>query len=362
MCPPDIARRIVGRSPARHAQPASWQGDQRATAAPGGGARRDHRLPGLAGPEGPGQRPDPGGGARRAGRGAAPGPRPAGGGRRPARGAAGRAVAPGGPPGRALGPAIRLGVHGPALLGALAPVLGPRRPARPGRPGRLERARAGRRLRADQPAARRRAGAPGQRVAVPADEPEVHQPAVPAGGGHTRVRAAAARPAAADRRPGRPAAGRQLQPRPHRPRRGLGGQAGRTGDRPRLAAGRRARRAAFRRFTVREGQALDDWATWCALAEIHGPDWRTLASGAPVAAVGGGRRGARPAACQGRVPRLAAMGRPGTAGRGAGGGAGGRHEHRRDRRPGGGRAPRRGRRLGVCGRAGPGDERGRAAR
>jgi 4-alpha-glucanotransferase len=36
-----------------------------------------------------------------------------------------------------------------------------------------------------------------------------------------------------------------------------------------------ARRAAFRRFIVREGQALDDWATWCALAEIHGPDWRS---------------------------------------------------------------------------------------
>jgi len=35
-----------------------------------------------------------------------------------------------------------------------------------------------------------------------------------------------------------------------------------------------ARRAAFRRFTVREGQALDDWVTWCALAEVHGPDWR----------------------------------------------------------------------------------------
>ena len=35
-----------------------------------------------------------------------------------------------------------------------------------------------------------------------------------------------------------------------------------------------ARRAAFRRFTVREGQPLEDWATWCALAEIHGPDWR----------------------------------------------------------------------------------------
>ena len=35
-----------------------------------------------------------------------------------------------------------------------------------------------------------------------------------------------------------------------------------------------ARQAAFRRFTVRAGQALEDWATWCALAEIHGPDWR----------------------------------------------------------------------------------------
>jgi 4-alpha-glucanotransferase len=35
-----------------------------------------------------------------------------------------------------------------------------------------------------------------------------------------------------------------------------------------------ARRAAFGRFRLAEGQALEDWATWCALAEIHGPDWR----------------------------------------------------------------------------------------
>jgi hypothetical protein len=42
------------------------------------------------------------------------------------------------------------------------------------------------------------------------------------------------------RRPGRPAAGRQLQSGSHRPRRGLGGQARRTGDRPGLAAGSRA--------------------------------------------------------------------------------------------------------------------------
>ena len=40
-----------------------------------------------------------------------------------------------------------------------------------------------------------------------------------------------------------------------------------------------ARQAAFRRFTVRAGQALEDWATWCALAEIHGPDWRIWPAG-----------------------------------------------------------------------------------
>jgi 4-alpha-glucanotransferase len=34
------------------------------------------------------------------------------------------------------------------------------------------------------------------------------------------------------------------------------------------------RRTAFERFRVHEGQALDDWATWCALAEVHGSDWR----------------------------------------------------------------------------------------
>jgi 4-alpha-glucanotransferase len=37
---------------------------------------------------------------------------------------------------------------------------------------------------------------------------------------------------------------------------------------------RPARQAAFGRFRVAEGQALDDWAVWCALAELHGPDWR----------------------------------------------------------------------------------------
>jgi 4-alpha-glucanotransferase len=36
-----------------------------------------------------------------------------------------------------------------------------------------------------------------------------------------------------------------------------------------------ARRAQFGAYQAREGQDLADWALWCALAEIHGPDWRT---------------------------------------------------------------------------------------
>jgi 4-alpha-glucanotransferase len=35
-----------------------------------------------------------------------------------------------------------------------------------------------------------------------------------------------------------------------------------------------ARRAAFDGYRRREGAELDYWASWCALAERHGPDWR----------------------------------------------------------------------------------------
>lgn len=34
------------------------------------------------------------------------------------------------------------------------------------------------------------------------------------------------------------------------------------------------RRAAYADYLAEKGQSLDDHATWCALAEIHGPDWR----------------------------------------------------------------------------------------
>ncbi|GAA0484486.1 4-alpha-glucanotransferase [Streptomyces sp. NPDC046215] len=34
------------------------------------------------------------------------------------------------------------------------------------------------------------------------------------------------------------------------------------------------RRAAYDAFVAEQGQALDDHSTWCALAEVYGPDWR----------------------------------------------------------------------------------------
>jgi 4-alpha-glucanotransferase len=40
----------------------------------------------------------------------------------------------------------------------------------------------------------------------------------------------------------------------------------------RLSPGRRAELDAFR---ASDREAVDDWALWCAIAELHGPDWRT---------------------------------------------------------------------------------------
>jgi 4-alpha-glucanotransferase len=39
------------------------------------------------------------------------------------------------------------------------------------------------------------------------------------------------------------------------------------------------RRAAYVDFLAQEGLALEDHATWCALAEVHGPDWRRWPQG-----------------------------------------------------------------------------------
>jgi len=35
------------------------------------------------------------------------------------------------------------------------------------------------------------------------------------------------------------------------------------------------RRAEYQRYRQREGRDLEDWATWCVLADRHGPDWRS---------------------------------------------------------------------------------------
>lgn len=39
------------------------------------------------------------------------------------------------------------------------------------------------------------------------------------------------------------------------------------------------RRAAYCAYLAERGRALDDHATWCALAEVHGPDWHTWPEG-----------------------------------------------------------------------------------
>src|ERR1700683_391624 len=41
---------------------------------------------------------------------------------------------------------------------------------------------------------------------------------------------------------------------------------------------RPARRAELEAFRARHGQAVEDWAAWCAIAEVHGPDWRAWAA------------------------------------------------------------------------------------
>jgi 4-alpha-glucanotransferase len=38
------------------------------------------------------------------------------------------------------------------------------------------------------------------------------------------------------------------------------------------------RQASFAAFRAKHGRALEDWAAWCALAEVHGPDYRTWPS------------------------------------------------------------------------------------
>ena len=87
---------------------------------------------------------------------------------------------------RVAGRPPRVGADDPAVLGALAALVGRRRPRRPRRDGLVGCARPRRRLRPGQPAARRRAGSPDGAVALPAHDPAVRQPDVHPGRGHPR--------------------------------------------------------------------------------------------------------------------------------------------------------------------------------
>ena len=121
------------------------------------------------------------------------------------------------------------------------------------------------------------------------------------------------------------------------------------------------RRAEFDAYRRREGAPLEDWGLWCALAEIHGPDWRAWPQ--PLRAVGSAEVAAERTrlAGAGPVPHLAAVARGRPADRGPGGRAGRRDVHRHHPGPCGRLPPGRRRRLDLAGRHGPRGQRGRPA-
>ncbi len=95
------------------------------------------------------------------------------------------------------------------------------------------------------------------------------------------------------------------------------------------------RQAEFDRFRADRGGELEHWAAWCALAEIHGPDWRSwparytapdrgLAAVAAETVPGPARR----------VPFLAAVAMRAAARCGPAAGAAGGHAVRHHSRPG----------------------------
>ena len=113
------------------------------------------------------------------------------------------------------------------------------------------------------------------------------------------------------------------------------------------------RQAEFDAFLARDREAVGDWATWCAIAEVHGPDWRAW-----PAALADPRSAAVAALRRTRADRVDfhawlqwLTGRAGWPRRSRSGPAG-RHAHRHHARPGRRRTSQRRRRLGPAGRAG----------
>ena len=183
---------------------------------------------------------------------------------------------PAGPPRRSQG----VGPGHPALQRALARLVGRRRPHRSRRPGAC-----GRRpsttppscwsIRCTRPSrsrrcsrrrtCRRRAGSPTRSTCASSASPS------------TRARH---RDATVGRRDAISTTDGDLD----RPRRGVDGQARGAAGRSTSAGRSAGRELAYRAFCRREGHALDDFAAWCALTEVHGPDWHDWPRALPAPA------------------------------------------------------------------------------
>ena len=137
---------------------------------------------------------------------------------------------------------------------------------------------AGRRLRADQPAARAVADRAGRAVAVPAGDPAVRQPALHPGRAGAGVRLPDRRGAGRDRAHGAAAARHERVAGTDRPGRGVGGEAVGADAGAHGAAQPRRGRPTTRRSSRARATGLVDFATWCALAEVHGDDVDRLAA------------------------------------------------------------------------------------
>ena len=190
----------------------------------------------------------------------------------------------------------RLGVRGPALLGAVLRSWGLGDLADLAELARLDGGRA------SAPASCSSTRCTPPRPMPPMEpspylpgHPALRQPDLPAGRGHPRVRLPAGDGRAASSSGRRRRAPPTAHARPARPRPGLGGQARRPGAGARGArgcpAGRRLRRLRARA----RGRACRTSRLWCALADEHGPssrDWpEELRTRSPT--VRGGAREAR---------------------------------------------------------------------
>ncbi|MCF2435680.1 4-alpha-glucanotransferase [Streptomyces thinghirensis] len=125
-----------------------------------------------------------------------------------------------------------------------------------------------------------RARRPDRPLPVPALLAPLPRPGPPADRGRARVRVrhrprSAPGPSGAGRTAAR---GRAGEGRPDRPGRRVGAEARgpRTAPRGPLGPGRRA---AYCDYLAEQGTALEDHATWCALAEVHGSDWHRWPEG-----------------------------------------------------------------------------------